>query len=126
MLQKPKPNRNLKFSEKPNRNPTRPWVEDTENGCENGNHTTELNGVGVGTLLLEDTMITGQENQSANEKMDTFMENMLLNSDDELEVEKKVDSEPEKKIEDITLLTDDEDEESMKNHLKSKRNQKLK
>jgi hypothetical protein len=27
--QKPKPNRNLKFSEKPNRNPTRPWVEDT-------------------------------------------------------------------------------------------------
>jgi hypothetical protein len=26
----PKPNRNLKFSEKPNRNPTRPWVEDTE------------------------------------------------------------------------------------------------
>jgi hypothetical protein len=30
VLQKPKPNRNLKFSEKPNRNPTRPWVEDTE------------------------------------------------------------------------------------------------
>jgi hypothetical protein len=29
VLQKPKPNRNLKFSEKHNRNPTRPWVEDT-------------------------------------------------------------------------------------------------
>jgi hypothetical protein len=29
VLQKPKPNRNLKFSEKPNRHPTRPWVEDT-------------------------------------------------------------------------------------------------
>ncbi len=32
VLQKPKPNRNLKFSEKPNRNPTRPWVEDTALG----------------------------------------------------------------------------------------------
>jgi hypothetical protein len=30
VLQKPKPNRNLKFSEKSNRNPTRSWVEDTE------------------------------------------------------------------------------------------------
>ncbi len=30
VLQKPKPNQNLKFSEKPNRNPTRPWVEDTD------------------------------------------------------------------------------------------------
>jgi hypothetical protein len=29
VLQKPKPNRNLKFPEKPNLNPTRPWVEDT-------------------------------------------------------------------------------------------------
>ncbi len=29
-LQKPKPNRNLNISEKPNRNPTCLWVEDTE------------------------------------------------------------------------------------------------